>query len=89
MPRPMPANTRPLARPRWRGGMCASTVGAASTMSAPPEMPETMRQPKNHAKSSGQAQAASEATVASIIARSTPRTGQRADIGPPSSAPAR
>lgn len=82
-------NMKPLTAPRRAGGMCGKTVGAASTISAPPPMPETKRQVKNHAKSTGQAQAKSATVVIVIMARRTARADDRATSGPASKAPAR
>ncbi len=89
MPTPMPMKIAPLARPRRAGAMCGSTVGAASTISVPPERPARKRQAKNHRKSTGQAQASSEAVVSSIMARSRAGAEMRAAIGVASRAPAR
>jgi len=79
----------PLARPRRAAGMCASTVGAARTIRAPPERPEAKRQAKNHAKLTGHAQAKNAAVANSIIARRTAEAEARAAIGAASNAPAR
>lgn len=80
---------RPPARP-WRAtGTCGNTVGAASTMSAPPASPEAKRQTKNQAKENGTAQAKKAAVASSSIALSNRGAGARAASGRPSSAPAR
>ncbi|KFG98294.1 hypothetical protein GQ56_0104340 [Burkholderia paludis] len=71
MPSPMPVKMPPLAKPRRDGGTCARIVGAASTISAPPDNPEANRQTKNHGNDTGSAQATNASVASSIIARMT------------------
>ena len=52
------------------GRRCASTVGAASAIAAPPVIPLMKRQTKYQAKPSGKAQARRLATVSAIAPRS-------------------
>ncbi|MNF93771.1 hypothetical protein D3C84_764570 [compost metagenome] len=68
MPTPTPMKMTPPASPRREAGTCARTVGAASTISAPPAVPERKRQAKNHAKDTGQAQAKNARLASNIIA---------------------
>ncbi|MNL16969.1 hypothetical protein D3C87_1380370 [compost metagenome] len=68
MPTPTPMKMIPPASPRRDAGTCASTVGAASTISAPPDVPERKRQAKNHTKDTGQAQAKNARLASNIIA---------------------
>ena len=78
MPSPTPVKITPPARPRRAGGTCGRTVGAASTMRAPPATPDARRQTKNQANDSGTAQA-KNATVASAIMVRRVATGPQRD----------
>src|SRR5260370_28413978 len=69
--------------------MCGSTIGAASAISAPPEMPDTKRQRKNQQKESGKAQAKNAALTTTIIPRSVGAAPACAAIGRASKAPPR
>jgi hypothetical protein len=89
MPRPTPVKMTPPASPRRAAGTCGSTVGAASTMRAPPAAPAARRQAKYQANDSGAAHAKKATVASAIIARRTKTGSVRAAMVRASSAPAR
>ncbi|MCY1439120.1 hypothetical protein D9M71_553410 [compost metagenome] len=89
IPTPTPMKITPPARPRREGGTCASTVGAARTISAPPATPESNRQAKNQAKDRGQAQAKNATLASSIMPLRVARVEVLAASVRPKIAPAR
>ncbi|MNL24405.1 hypothetical protein D3C87_1458360 [compost metagenome] len=89
IPTPTPMKIKPPAKPRREGGTCASTVGAARTIKAPPATPERNRQAKNQAKDTGHAQAKNAMLASSIIARRVNRVEVFDASERPKRAPAR
>jgi hypothetical protein len=89
MPRPTPVKIAPPAKPRRDAGTCGSTASAASTISAPPEIPAAKRQRKNHENETGCAQAKNDAVATSISVRKTTLTRAIAVIRRATSAPRR
>ena len=69
--------------------MCGSTIGAASAIKAPPEIPDAKRQTKNQPNESGNAQAKNAALTTTIIPRSVGAAPTRAAMGRASKAPPR
>ncbi|MNC60543.1 hypothetical protein D3C75_1104270 [compost metagenome] len=89
MPTPMPRKMAPPARPRRELGTCGRIVAAASTMMAPPAMPDARRQPKNQPMDSGRLHAAKARVTSAIMARRTCVLEKRRARGWPMSAPMR
>jgi hypothetical protein len=89
MPRPTPVKIAPPASPRRAAGTCASTTGAASTVSTPPATPAANRQTKNHEKGSGAAHAKNAAVATNIMERNRVAVGTEAAVRRASRAPAR
>lgn len=89
MPSPTPVKITPPASPRRAGGTCFNTAGAASAISAPPDIPAANRHVKYQANDKGAAQPKKAAVAAIIMSRSAAAVPIRAAIGRASSAPPR
>ncbi len=79
----------PLTSPRRAGSTAGSTVGAASTMMTPPQIPEISRQAKYHPTDTGNAEAKKLRLASSIMAFRTTRAGHHAANRRASTAPPR